>query len=90
MSGLDEVLDFFGTLSGRTIGGARPGIGSFLSIDLQSDHDEVLWLQNAAWRIVGAEGVIAGSDDEPDGLGRGAESLRGAVIQTTRVDEFVT
>jgi hypothetical protein len=88
MLGLGEVLCLFGTLSERTIFRARPGVGSFLSIDLKCDHDEVLWLQNAAWRIVGSEGVIAGSYDEPDGLARGADSLKGAVIQTASVEEF--
>ncbi|WP_037606464.1 hypothetical protein [Streptacidiphilus rugosus] len=91
---IEAINDLVGPLLGRPAWNVRVGVGSNLSLEFGGPTtpyaDGVvfgewhLWVSMAAWRLDGANGVIAGSEDPRASLESAAQMLEGRVL--TAVD----
>jgi hypothetical protein len=85
----EDLQAEFATLCTRTIREARLGIGTFLSVDLESEKNETLWIKHASWRVV-LDGTLIGcsNDDDPRRMAAAA-AMGGTTFVRTEVNKVL-
>jgi hypothetical protein len=84
-----NVVDELRSFEGRVVQAARVGVGSFFTLYLDEVNHEVIWIQNAEWRITGGDRLLGGSGDHEGGMGLAVSSLSGEAITRITVNGFL-